>query len=229
MLMEMTGLVAEFDWPHAPTDARRYYTGQNWFPAADAFVLYALLQLMKPKRVIEVGSGYSSALMLDAREFKLRPQPALTFIDPSPERLRTLLRPGDADAATVHAAALQDVPQEIFGGLEAGDFLFVDSSHVSKVGSEVHTILFEIVPALAPGVIVHFHDVFWPFEYPAKWIRSGVAWNESYLLRAFLMFNSAFEVLFWGPYAAAMAPDAAAALGKFRLKESASLWLRRAR
>ena len=84
--------------------------------------------------------------------------------------------------------------------LEKNDILFIDSTHVSKAGSDVNYILFEILPTLKEGVIIHFHDVFYPFEYPQGWIEKGFAWNEDYLLRAFLMYNSNFELLFFNTY-----------------------------
>ena len=85
---------------------------------------------------------------------------------------------------------------DTFKSLEKDDILFVDSSHVSKVGSDTHYLFFEVMPTLSSGVLVDVHDIFWPFEYPADWIREGRAWNEAYLLRAFLSFNPAFKIIF---------------------------------
>jgi len=82
----------------------------------------------------------------------------------------------------------------LFAGLSSGDVLFVDSSHVSKVGSDVNHIFFHILPMLNPGVRVHFHDIFYPFEYPEEWIFAGRSWTEAYILRAFLQYNGSFEV-----------------------------------
>ena len=81
--------------------------------------------------------------------------------------------------------------------------LFIDSSHVAKVGSDVVHLVTSVLPRLRNGVLIHFHDVFWPFEYPEAWIRAGRAWNEDYLLKAFLQFNAAFKVLFFNSYIAA--------------------------
>ncbi len=89
------------------------------------------------------------------------------------------------------------MPLSVFQSLNSGDVLFVDSTHVTKLGSDVNRIFFEILPALASGVIVHFHDIFYPFEYPRAWVREGRGWNETYLLRAFLEYNEAYEVLLW--------------------------------
>jgi hypothetical protein len=99
---------------------------------------------------------------------------------------------------------------------------------VSRAGSDLNHILFNVLPALARGVVVHFHDVFWPFEYPADWIKMGIAWNEAYVLRAFLMFNDSFEILFWAPYAAVL-PDRAHGdeFASLELHKGQSLWIRR--
>ena len=107
---------------------------------------------------------------------------------------------GDRRRATVIAKPLQDVDLSLFDVLESGDILFVDSTHVSKVNSDVNRIVFEILPRIARGVFVHIHDVFYPFEYPLDWLREGRAWNEQYLLRAFLQFNASFTIRLFGDY-----------------------------
>ena len=227
LLAQMKPLVAAFDWPERASGGRRFYTEQNWLSIPDAFVLYAVLRLIKPRGVIEIGSGFSSALMLDVAE-RHDPRIKLTFIDPHPERLLSLLRPTDQEKVTIHAQQAQDVPVATFKPLAANDILYVDSSHVSRAGSDLNHILFNVLPALAPGVVVHFHDVFWPFEYPADWIKMGIAWNEAYVLRAFLMFNDSFEILFWAPYAAVL-PDRAHGdeFASLELHKGQSLWIRR--
>jgi hypothetical protein len=91
---------------------------------------------------------------------------------------------------------VQDVPLEAFAGLEAGDVLFIDSSHVSKIGSDVNHLFFQVLPMLRAGVHIHIHDIATNLEYPRQWLEEGRAWNEQYLLRAFLMYNRAFEVIF---------------------------------
>ena len=96
----------------------------------------------------------------------------------------------------------------LFRELHAGDVLFVDSTHVAKVGSDVNHIFFEILPILQPGVVVHFHDIMYPFEYEPKWIYTGVAWNEAYMLRAFLMFNPTFKILLFNSFLAHLHPCA---------------------
>jgi predicted O-methyltransferase YrrM len=230
MLARMGELAHEFDWPGSPAPGRRFYTDQPWLNLADGFALYAMLRTARPRRVVEVGSGFSSALMLDARERGSIGDVELVFIEPDPQRLRRLLREQDEKSVELIAAPIQDVPAQVFASLSAGDVLFVDSSHVSRAGSDVNRIVFEILPRLAAGVWVHFHDVFWPFEYPSEWIRRGLAWNEAYLLRSFLMFNDEFEIAFWAPYAAAIDPERVRSrLARFQLHAGQSIWIRRVR
>lgn len=87
---------------------------------------------------------------------------------------------------------------EFFGQLEFGDILFIDSTHVSKAGSDVNYLLFEILPRLKSGVYIHFHDIFYPFEYPEEWVlHSDMIWNELYVLRAFLQNNQEYSIKFF--------------------------------
>ena len=95
---------------------------------------------------------------------------------------------------------VQEVPREIMTSLNSGDLLFIDSSHVVKCGSDVKYLIFDILPRLTSGVFVHFHDVFFPFEYPSEWLTDGRYWNEDYFLRAFLSFNSEWNVYFFNSY-----------------------------
>ena len=171
----------------------RYDTPENgWFPSTDAAVYEAMIRFLQPARVVEVGCGWSTAALFDAGA-----APEVTLIEPYPERVHQLLTADDLARCELLEVPLQAVPQSVFDRLESGDVLFIDSTHVAKCGSDVHRILFEILPALAPGVIVHFHDVFYPFEYPDDWLREGRGWNEAYVLRAFLEYNHTFEVLLW--------------------------------
>lgn len=178
----------------------RYFFDNDQFAHSDALTLYSMLRTKKPKRVVEVGSGYSSALMLDVNNQFFYNKIDLTFIEPFPTRLRSLLRPEDKKAATIIVKPVQDVSLTEFEELEAGDILFIDSSHVAKTGSDVNWLYFEILPILKPGVIVHVHDIPYPFEYFDNWIKQGRSWNEAYILRALLIENPKFEIIFWGDY-----------------------------
>src|SRR5207253_2690994 len=153
---------------------RRFHFSQDWYMEADSITLYSMLRLFRPRHIVEVGSGFSSALMLDVDERFFEKQTRLTFIEPYPDRLYSLLTASDR----MHARILRQPVQNtlnVFSEMEAGDFLFIDSSHVSKIDSDVNFIFFEILPRLPVGTFVHFHDIFWPFEYPADWIAQGAA------------------------------------------------------
>jgi predicted O-methyltransferase YrrM len=194
-------------FPETKSPACRYYYDQSFFCYADAIFLYSFLRHSTPRRIIEVGSGFSSAVILDTVErFFLQP-PALTFIEPYPERLRGLLKSQDAGVTQIIESKVQAVPLETFQALRAGDLLFIDSTHVVKCGSDVQFLMFEVLPQLSPGVVVHFHDVFYPFEYPAEWLLKGIYWNEDYFLRAFLSYNSEWEIVFFNTYVATVFRD----------------------
>jgi hypothetical protein len=175
----------------------RYHFRNEYFSWADGVTLFCMLRYLRPKRVIEVGSGHSSALMLDTNDRFLGRNVDFTFIEPNPERLESLIWATDRSKTTIFRQAVQETPMSVFEALQSGDILFVDSSHVSKTGSDVNFLLFEVLPTLAQGVHVHFHDVFHPFEYPKAWVKEGVAWNEAYLLRAFLQYNQSFSIEFF--------------------------------
>jgi len=205
----------------------RFFRPNGSFPFQDAFSLYAMIRLWKPKRIIEVGCGASSCVILDSCE-ALKLNAEITFIEPYPELLLSYLRPGDQTAAKITKEFIQDVPLDLFARLEENDILFIDTSHVSKLGSDVNFIFFEILPVLRKGVIVHFHDIFYPFEYPEEWVRTGTFWNEAYLLRAFLMYNRDFEILHFTRYLNHVLPDEMKTSFPLSVEDpGASLWLRK--
>ena len=179
----------------------RYYFRQTVFCYADAIFLYSFLRHAQPRRIIEVGSGFSSAVTLDTVERFFDRRPEITLIEPFPVVLRQLLRPQDYSDITLIEDKVQHVPVETFKALQAGDLLFIDSSHVLKCGSDLQFLVFEVLPQLPVGVFVHFHDVFDSFEYPPDWLLKGWYWNEDYILRAFLSFNSAWQIHLFGNYA----------------------------
>ena len=175
------------------TEGLRYFFQNPMFGYADGSCLYALIRHLKPRRIIEVGAGYSSCLILDTNERFMGNRVSCTFIEPNPESFLGLIERDDLKRIQLLKVPLQDVELNLFSTLTANDILFIDSSHVSKVGSDVNYLVFEILPRLAPGVYVHFHDIFYPFEYPKRWICDlGISWNEAYLLRAFLQYNQSF-------------------------------------
>jgi len=173
----------------------RFDFDNTWFTSYDALVYSALLRAFEPKRIVEVGSGWSTAIILDTYEGAQPPD--ITLIEPHPDRLFTLLRDSDHARLTILEQRLQDCPLTLFEELGDGDVLFVDSTHVAKLDSDVNQLFFEILPRLNVGVLVHLHDVAYPFDYEPDMIDQGFGWNEAYLLRAFLQFNDRFEIVLW--------------------------------
>lgn len=175
-----------------PREAGGYFKENTNYGVGDALMLQSMLRLFRPKRYVEVGSGWTTALAVDTNESFLDGAMTITAIDPSCEVLRsTHVPPGSVE---ILEQPVQDVALGVFGELGENDMLFVDCSHVVKVGSDAHHIVTRILPELAEGVHVHIHDMFWPFEYLRHWVLEGRAWNEAYLVHAFLLFNDAFEI-----------------------------------
>jgi predicted O-methyltransferase YrrM len=178
----------------------RYYFENAYFSYGDAVILYSIIRFFKPRKIIEIGSGFSSAAMLDINERFFDGKIEFTFIEPHPDRLFSLLRAKDKELCSIEKKPVQQVKPEIFLDLKENDILFIDSSHVAKTYSDVLHILFKILPFLKAGVLVHFHDILWPFEYPKIWLDRGRAWNEAYIVRAFLQYNTSFEILYFSSF-----------------------------
>lgn len=219
---------AELPFPEKPREGMRYYYDQGWFCYGDAIMLYCFIRHFKPKRIIEIGSGYSSAVMLDTLEHFPCSHESVTLIEPFPKRLFSLLKPEDREKVKVIEHPVQDVDIEVFQSLGEGDLLFVDSSHVMKCGSDLQRVLFDILPILPVGIYVHFHDLFYPFEYPEAWLNGGRYWNEGYLLRAFLSNNRDWEIVLFNDYVGLKMADYMKASMPLCAKNfGASLYLRR--
>lgn len=182
--------------PVQPDTDHRFHLDNTWFTNADAVGYALMLRGHNPRRVVEVGAGFSSALALDVTDRFLDPAPDFTFIDPDPQRLRELARPGELDGRLLDMP-VQDAPTAVFAALQPGDILFVDSSHVLKAGSDVQFLLDVVLPLLPVGVLIHFHDVFFPFEYPPTWLHRGTAMNEAYAVRALLSGGDRYRIEFW--------------------------------
>lgn len=227
LLREFASWYAAPPFERAHNPRSRYFRPNVSFHFQDAFTLHAMIRRLRPARLIEVGCGMSSCVILDtceALELKTR----LTFIDPYPDFMLGFVRPTDRARFELRSQCIQDVPAEVFTELEAGDVLFIDTSHASKIGSDVNHIFFQILPRLKPGVYVHFHDIWYPFEYPKDWLYRGMFWNEAYLLRAFLMYNPGFEIVMFNNYALHCLTDQVKADFPLFLDEpGGSIWLRR--
>ncbi len=208
-------------------DNLRYYFENGLYSYTDAIILYSMIRHLKPKQIIEVGSGFSSSVMLDTNQLFFNNQINLTFIEPYPERLYSLLKEEDKKSTRIIVEFVQQIDISIFKSLDEGDVLFIDSSHVVKTGSDVHFILFEILPILKKGVYIHFHDIFYPFEYPKEWVYKGRNWNEDYFLKAFLMYNTNFEIVFFSHYLHTHHREVFENMPLCYKNEGGNLWLRK--
>ncbi len=219
--------LANLDYPvDAPLEPDRYYYMNGMFPVLDAEFLFGALCLFKPRRVIEVGSGFSSLVMADANR-RLGNRIDITCIEPYP---RDFLVAGVQGITRLLSSRLQDVDLSLFDQLESGDVLFIDSSHVCKTGSDVNLLFFEVLPRLKPGVYVHLHDIFLPDEYPKPWVLDEErSWSEQYLLHGFLMFNSQWRVVWMAHYMLSRHPEAVSAVFPRcpALGHGGSFWMQR--
>jgi SAM-dependent methyltransferase/predicted O-methyltransferase YrrM len=174
-------------------DPRDYFASNDQFPILDAAILEGVLRHFKPRRMVEVGSGYSSLVTARVNRELLDEQIRFTCIEPYP---RDFLVEGVPGISELRVEEIQDTPLELFQELGDGDVLFIDTSHTVKTGGDVPWLYNQVIPSLRPGVVVHLHDAFLPGDYPEQWVLDGWGWNELYLIQAFLAFNSAFEVVF---------------------------------
>lgn len=219
----------------APGEPHQFHFGpENVFigsPCAE--VLYAMVRQVVPRRIVEVGSGFTTYLMAEAvraNQLDHGIDCELTSIDPYPN---PAVRAGFPGLARLIQQPVEKVPLDVFEALGDGDLLFIDSTHVLKIGSDVQYEFLEILPRLNVGVVVHVHDIFLPLEYPKDWVyERRRSWTEQYLLQAFLAFNSSFEVLWGGAYLAVHHPEELeAAFPRFYREwtRPSSFWMRRAR
>lgn len=228
LLEQLSAYYGELPFAQTRREGVRYSFDNIFYCHSDAIYLYGMMRHFRPKRLIEVGSGYSSSVALDTSELFLSGTVEFVFIEPYPDRLKLLLKPADAARCRLIEKPVQEVSLETFDALGENDILLIDSSHVCKVGSDVNHLLFHVLPRLRPGVLVHIHDIFYPFEYPKEWFQEGRAWNEAYAVRAFLQNNDAYQVLLFASYAGEHLRSVLEARMPLCLKNTgASLWLRK--
>lgn len=178
----------------APPAQEHFYVHNPNFGAGDVELYYLLIRNRRPKRIIEIGSGFSTQLSLLALEQNraegfdcvincIEPF-EMTFLD-------------QVDGITVIRKPVETLPISLFASLEANDILFIDSSHIIRPGDDLLFIYFQILPILQKGVLIHIHDIFTPRHYPQEWLTKKMRfWNEQYLLEAFLYNNERFKILF---------------------------------
>ena len=221
--------IAAYDYPENASNtssATQFYSRNSQFGWLDARTYLVLMLAWRPKRIIEVGSGFSTLLAADVNRRHFDSEIALTCIEPHP---RQFLLDGVQGVARLIKKKVQEVALVEFEVLQAGDILFLDSSHVSKTDSDVNYLVLNVLPRLASGVRIHFHDIYLPYDYPAEWVlQENRSWNEQYLLQALLMYSTAFAVEFSCSYAFAQYPEKVrTALATEHCFGGSSLWLTR--
>jgi hypothetical protein len=226
---------AEYDqFPRGKTSIpHQYYMLNGQYDSVDAEILYCMVREFQPSKIVEVGSGYSTLLSAQAL-LKNRERGghdgSLTAIEPYPSQALTDGFPG---LSRLIVSAVQDVPFSEFEALGENDILFIDSSHILAVGSDVEHLFLEVVPRLKKGVIVHVHDIYLPAHYPREMVtRQFVFFNEQQILQAFLIFNDSFEVLWGGNFMHLKHHDLlekAFASYEHKLSRPGSFWMRKTR
>ncbi len=229
LLQRLGPLCAEIPFRGEKQDHLRYYFANSAFSYCDAAVYFGMLRHFRPTRVIEIGCGYSSCLLMDTNDRFLNRSIHCTFIDPYPEALLRLLAEDDPYRGSVVSERGQNIGISCFKELGRNDILFIDSSHVSKMGSDVNDYMFRILPQLQSGVIVHVHDIPYPFEYQPAWIADeNRSWNEAYLLHAFLQYNRDFKIIFFNHYLMRMHAGSVSKYIPICLQHGgASIWLQK--
>lgn len=192
---QLADLITEFTAPMTSTgDPGDYYFQNTFYEGLDAETLYAMVRRSRPRRVLELGSGMSTLVIAAARRRNGLDGTRHDVYDPFP---RPELLPALTAACHLHRVSATAVPLSEFSALEAGDVLFVDTTHTVKIGSDVNRVILDVLPTLSPGVLVHLHDIYLPYEYPREFFTDlGFSWAEQYLLQAFLAFNPEYEILF---------------------------------
>lgn len=184
----------QFPWG-ATAETSEFYFDNPMFSGVDALVLYCMIRHFRPSLIIEVGSGYSTRVLSKAVLRNGNGQ--IICVEPYPDDIISKL----PAVTKVIPDRVQNVSLDLFQQLKDRDILFIDSSHTVKCGGDVNYLLLEVLPRLKKGVIVHFHDIFFPEEFPKDWVLGlHRFWSEQYLLQAFLAFNSQFEILFLNSY-----------------------------
>lgn len=205
-----------------PVAEGEYSFDNFYFDSADAEIAYAIIRDVQPKTIVEIGSG-NSTLLSRAAIADGGLQTRLVSIDPSPRR------PIAQAADEVIARPAERVSTDFFAAsLLSGDVLFVDSSHHVQTGTDVVSIILKVIPRLPPGVLIHFHDIFLPYDYPRRWVvEERWLMEEQYLVQAMLQESDRYEVLWPGYYFQQTLPRFN---DQFHLPPSSnatSLWLRK--
>jgi predicted O-methyltransferase YrrM len=211
----------------------RFNFFNDFYSEIDAAIYYTLIREIKPTKIIEIGCGYSTqiAALAIAQNQQEGKTGKIICIEPYPE---PQLVEANLDVELL-IERVENIDLKIFEQLSSGDILFIDSTHTVKFGSDVCREILEILPALTSGVWIHFHDIFFPYDYPPEWlIEKRLAWNEQYMVEAFLAYNSHFEVVLANHWLSVDYPQEVAKIWPGVIKwekdpyhHCAGLWLRK--
>jgi hypothetical protein len=228
---ELAEYVREFDVSlEGPASPGKFVLRNGNYESVDAELLYAMLRARKPRLVMELGSGFTTLLIGKAARRNASEGAETRHLAYDPFPRAQILGEAPPPPTRFEPISATDVPLDAFAQLSAGDILFVDTTHTVKLGSDVNYLVLDVLPTLAPGVIVHFHDIFLPWEYPRQWFEEmQYYWAEQYLLQAFLAYNNEFEVLIPAAAVAKELPDRlAAAVPSFSPgNRPGAIWLQR--
>ncbi|KPK76295.1 MAG: hypothetical protein AMJ79_07210 [Phycisphaerae bacterium SM23_30] len=198
----------EFDFAvHKTKTPHEFYLLNAAFSLEDAAVLHGMIRHFRPRTLIEVGGGYSTFVSARAGRLNQKQGPPMRLICIEPYPRQTHLK-GFAGLDELIVQKVEQTEISLFEQLQENDILFIDSSHVVRIGGDVNFLYLEVLPRLKKGVVIHIHDIFLPYEYPREWlIRRLHFWTEQYLLQAFLCGNQSFEVLFANHYMLSKHPE----------------------
>lgn len=182
--------------PHPTHIPHQFFIQNGYFGYVSAVAMYSLVRQRHPQRIVEVGAGNTTYLLAAALERNAAEghPGVLVSVEPYPNEALSQGFPG---LTQLIQKPVQQVDLAEFTTLQAGDILSIDTSHAVRTGGDVNFLFLEVLPRLAPGVLIHIHDIFLPDEYPHSWLERRTFWTEQYLLHAFLIYNKAFRVI-WG-------------------------------
>jgi len=221
----------ECDFARQPAGDLEFHTQNDYFGYVSAAAMHSMVRHYRPRRIIEVGGGYSTRVI--ARAARMNADAGfpveVTVVDPY---LDSGSLQGLQGMSELIPHRVEEVPPDRLTLLQAGDLLSIDTSHVVRMGGDVVYLYLEILPRLTPGVLVHFHDIFLPFSYPKEWLQRRHFWNEQYLLHAFLIHNDEYRVLWAQRYAESAFPEIYTRIFQGRTShlenfDSYSFWVRR--
>lgn len=176
------------------TERWRRYAANGYYCSGDAEVLYGMIRHLKPQRILELGAGFSTMITAMACAENAREGHPARFVSSDPEPRISL--DDDLSRMVEHQRLpAQGIAPERFLELQSNDVLFIDSTHTVKRGSDVNHLVLEVLPRLNAGVVVHFHDIFLPWDYPREWFMRGTYLAEQYLLQAYLSGNRGYWIL----------------------------------